>query len=625
MKFWQFIKLGLGEVLVLLLFLTMVNNYIGNVDTTINADGIGYYDYLPAAFIHHDLVRFTDDSLEDLQKLERVKSNNGVYVPAQSGYWVNKYACGTALLQLPFFAYVYYDFYIANAAQHHDENAAQHHDENAAQSNNKNLQPSNNLNAPPNNQKNGASLKPDFKEGYQLPFQKGVFYAALFYLVLALFFFKLLLQLYQIDAWIIWFTQAMLALATGLTHYANFDAGFSHLYSLFAITAFLYFIRAYFLSLASKSFIWACVFFGLILLLRPVNVLVIALLPFMAGSAKQLKSALLHLFKNIPILILGLLIVIGFVGIMSLVWYVQCGQIFLNTYQHEEGFYFFNPQFVNILFSYRKGLFIYTPILLLTLWAWIYLLYQKRYYETLTSFGFFVLLTYVLSAWWSWFYGCSYGLRAYIEFYPLFFIPIAILVQTVKKWMKVLVIVFALACTYLNLVQTYQYKEYILHWVEMDAPMYWKVFGKTTRKYKGILWKRQYDYNDYDLRKTIELNASNGLNQMATDTAKINSDSIPHFKDVVLMKIDLHSNFLESSETRIHLQLRNNLTGKLYYEFSVPLIHFVDADYGKEQQGYSAYEIPLAESVSSTIEMCLEQNSMPGEIDHVYISFFSKK
>ena len=37
-------------------FIFSINNYIGNVEKTINADGIGYYDYLTSIFIYNDFI-----------------------------------------------------------------------------------------------------------------------------------------------------------------------------------------------------------------------------------------------------------------------------------------------------------------------------------------------------------------------------------------------------------------------------------------------------------------------------------------------------------------------------------------------------------------------------------------
>lgn len=570
------LKFIFGELLVIVLFLTSINNFIGNVDLTIQADGIGYYDYLPATFIYHDLNRLHKE--EDTLATLRVSAMKGTYVPTQNGAWVNKYAVGTAVLQLPFFMYAYLN----------------------------------------------DDAKEDGVKGYQLPFQKSVFYAALFYLFLALIFLKLLLQLYEIKPWAIWLSQLWIALATGLTHYTNFEASFSHVYSLFAITAFLFFTRKFFLQKAHASFIWASVFFGLILLLRPVNVLILAAVPFVAGSYDTFKDGLSYLFKRFALLFWGVIIVGVFVAFMSLIWYIQCGEFFLNTYQSEEGFYFLNPQILNILFSYKKGLFIYTPILVLAfvgLFVWVR---NVRYFEVITWLSFFALLTYILSAWWSWFYGCSYGLRAYIEFFPIFFIPIAALVQTEKKILRMAVVLFGFACLYLNLVQTYQYKEYILHWIDMDKSSYWKVFGKTERKYKGLLWKRSYNLDEYKMIEKLPLFSSNNL----SDTLQIPTKQILLFSTVSLVEIKLSSNFKEESEMRVYLKIKDRNSGKYYYEYHVPLIHFLSLNgvYGQSQMGSYFFEIPLAPKDSDCqLEVFLSQLNEVDSVSNFELKCYQRK
>jgi hypothetical protein len=79
------LKFIFGELLVIVLFLTSINNFIGNVDFTIQADGIGYYDYLPATFIYHDLNRLHKE--EDTLATRRVSAMKGTYVPTQNGAW----------------------------------------------------------------------------------------------------------------------------------------------------------------------------------------------------------------------------------------------------------------------------------------------------------------------------------------------------------------------------------------------------------------------------------------------------------------------------------------------------------------------------------------------------------
>jgi hypothetical protein len=344
----------------------------------------------------------------------------------------------------------------------------------------------------------------------------------------------------------------------------------------------------------------------------------------MAGSYNTFKEGISHLFKKFILLFWGVIIVGGFVAFMSLVWYIQCKQFFLNTYQSEEGFYFLNPQILNILFSYKKGLFIYTPILILAfvgLFAW---LRNGRYFEAVTWLSFFALLTYILSAWWSWFYGCSYGLRAYIEFFPILFIPIAALVQTEKKILRTAVVLFGFACLYLNLVQTYQYKEYILHWIDMDKSSYWKVFGKTERKYKGLVWKRNYNLDEYKMIEKLPLFSSNNL----SDTLQIPTKQIPLFNSVSLIEIKLRSNFREESEMRVYLKIKEINSGKYYYEYHVPLIHFLSSNgvYGQSQMGSYFFEIPLAPTDSACqLEVFLSQLNEADSVSNFELKCYQRK
>ena len=60
------------EMIIIFGFIFSINNYIGNVEKTINADGIGYYDYLPSIFIHNDFIRYNDSRLENNSLYQRI-------------------------------------------------------------------------------------------------------------------------------------------------------------------------------------------------------------------------------------------------------------------------------------------------------------------------------------------------------------------------------------------------------------------------------------------------------------------------------------------------------------------------------------------------------------------------
>ena len=242
------------ELLILFAVLFTINNYIGNVDRRISADGIGYYEYLPSLFIHHDLNR--KDISVDLNhsKYTRV-SELDMYVDFKDR-WVNKYPSGTAILQSPFFLTT-----LVLTERTHSAD-----------------------------------------DGYQQAFQRSVFYAALFYLFLSLVFLKRLLRSYSISTSSIILSQVLLVFATSVLNYVNFESAFSHVYSLFAITAFLYVARIYFTQKKLTFFLWACLLLGLIFILRQVNILIFFFLPFVAKhprSCVAVNPCCLHNFFTV--------------------------------------------------------------------------------------------------------------------------------------------------------------------------------------------------------------------------------------------------------------------------------------------------------------------------------------
>jgi len=130
---------------------------------------------------------------------------------------------------------------------------------------------------------------------------------------------------------------------------------------------------------------------------------------------------------------------------------------------------------LDILFSYRKGLFVYTPLLLFSLVGWPYLWRLSKTAAWAWS-AFFILLTYVLSSWWNWWYGGSFGARPYVEYLGLFMLLFALaLDRLMKSWRSVLLIT-AMLVVVLCQVQTYQMRYYQIHWENMDKAKYWEVF-----------------------------------------------------------------------------------------------------------------------------------------------------
>ncbi len=553
------------EILIIFLLIFVINNYIGNVNVTINADAIGYYDYLPSIFIHHDLVRYNADQNNAPAKYERINPL-GVYL-SYKNFKVNRYLCGTAILESPF-------FFITCLSQ-------------------------------------GASA--DSHSGYERPYQRAIFYAAIFYLFLTIFLLKKLLEFYNLKGSTIVFVQLLLVLGTSVTDYVNYEAGFSHVYSLAAITAFIYFAKKYLLGRKYSDFLFTSALLGLIILIRPVNGIIVFIIPFLAGSFPKLREEFVFLFKKPLRIAAGILVILLIVSIQSMLWYLQTGEFLLYTYG-DVGFDFLKPELVNVLFSYRKGLFVYTPVLMLAMTALIWLAVKRRYYELLTWLLIFFAATYVISSWKCWYYGGSFGLRAFIDYYAVFFLVFAIMFDKLSVWLKAIFVIPALFMIYMNIVQTYQFKEFILNYSEMNKEKYWTVFLKTDDKFKGLLWKKNYFYQYYLV--TDEISIGDFSIPAETDSVILKVSTIG-FKDIEKIKffqVQLKYDFPVKNDSRIYFSIRDVKKDSLVCYADPYLLHFQESGFNKYQTGLYNFEPPLT-LTNGEYEIKIVASSRSGKLD----------
>jgi hypothetical protein len=560
----------INELFIIFLFILLINILFRNGENIIKSDGIGYYDYLPSLFIHHDLVRKDIPVSKDSVLYSRISS---LRYKAYGEYKIDKYACGTAVLQLPFFIFPFLT----------------------------------------------TDLEGNNNDGYQPPFQKAVLYSAIFYLFLGIFFLKKLLELYNIKKSVTIFSQVLLVFATAVANYANFDAGFSHVYSLFAITAFLYFVKSFFRDRNLNHFIFACLFFGLIIILRQINILIILFIPFISGSLTSLKKGVTHLLQNPGILLGGIILISAVFFIQSLAWYLQVGKFFVYSYQGE-GFDFLHPHFIDILFSYTKGLFIYTPILFITLSGLIWFVFKRQYFLVLTWLSFFIVLTYVLSSWNPWDYAASYGSRPYIDYYTVFFIPFAVMLDEIPKRMKTAIIFISVLTIPVNIIQAYQYEKYILHWSDMNKEKYWKVFLKTDKKYRGLLWKKSIDPNNFVTVADFVIGDINTSKNTDTVIFNANSLKIPDFKHVRIIQVLIGNDYRKENDSEIILSITDTSNSNIYYNRPLYLFRYLEKQNNEWQTGLFNYEInPFADQEEKNIRLKIISVNQNNKLKNVEI------
>lgn len=428
-------SLSLATILFIMIVMTWVTSNInwgkGSWKRIIQTDGKGYYAYLPAIFIYHDL------NFGFFNKIEKKKYFFREVYPYKSylnGKAFDKYYCGTAIAELPFFLIA------------HGLTALTHGD----------------------------------TDGYSALYPTFISVAALFYLWVGLMFLSSALNFYFINE-----KQKSLALlaavfGTNLFYYAIGEPSMSHVYSFAFFSMFLYYSKKYFTEYQIKYVIVLASILALIILIRPVNGLIILIWPFAAGSFQNFIKGIRLAFQHYIGTAAALLCFTAIIMIQLIIYKISMGKFFVYAYGGES-FHFLKPHMIDILFSYKKGLFLYTPMFFIAL-AGFYFLYKSNKFEFYSLAGFLILVTYILSSWWMWYYGGSFSSRVYVEYIPLFMVLLVFTLKGIRiKSLKVTYVSVVIALIVICQIQTIQYRYTQIHWEEMTKEKYWDVFLRIDR------------------------------------------------------------------------------------------------------------------------------------------------
>ncbi|HOY32204.1 MAG TPA: hypothetical protein PKW80_10030 [Bacteroidales bacterium] len=326
-------------------------------------------------------------------------------------------------------------------------------------------------------------------------YHKSISVAALFYMLLGFAFLYMFLTRLNIKPVHIFFSLIAVLFATNLLVYTVIQPDVSHVYSFAMISCFLWASCCFIQKPGIKYLLISAVTFGIIYLIRPVNVIVIFFLPFFFDDARALRNFLKRHIKQMALFAIVALLIMG---IQNVLWYIQCGHFFLWSYQNE-GFYWLHPEFFNVLFSFRKGLFIYTPILILVFLS-LAAIFKTNQFKFIIVVIFLFILTYIVSSWWCWTYFDSFGMRPFVDFYGIFVLLFAFLLHNLKKKFRIMVLILCIPFLLLNLVQSYQYRKNILSPEYMNFDSYKYIFLKTSDTYVNCIGG-SYDlvpYNQFE-------------------------------------------------------------------------------------------------------------------------------
>ena len=398
----------------------------------LESDAKGYYAYLPAVFIYHDLNFTFFDHIEK----EKYYNENLFYDyrAFSNGAYISKYYAGTALAQLPFFLVAHFVSLAGNADA----------------------------------------------DGYSKPYMIAVNLAALFYLFLGLLYLKRTLASYQISEKITSIILVASVFGTNLFYYSISESGMSHVYSFAFISMFFFYARQFFTTFRPKYILLLSLLLGIIVLIRPVNGLILLILPFAAGKPEVLREGVTRIFKKIKYASIGVILFFAIVSLQLIFYKLATGSFFVYSYVGE-GFNFLNPHIPEILLSFKKGLFLYTPLYLLAFVGCIYL-WKKQRFMFWAWMLFFLIITYVFSSWSNWWYGGSFSSRVYIEYIPLFMVMLAMALANTRNRLQhngliAAIVILIVVCQ----IQTFQYRYNHIHWSDMDRQKYFEVFMRIDR------------------------------------------------------------------------------------------------------------------------------------------------
>jgi len=467
----------------LFISIIVILNIPGNI---LSWDVFGYYLYLPMTFIYHDLgIKNIDVVISIINKYQNTST---FYQASQinGNLWVDKYSMGLAILYLPSFLIGHFFAWIG-----------------------------------------GYPV-----DGFSKPYQLSIYYGGLIYTLTGIFFLRKILIRFFSEK-LTFLVMLLILLGTNYYHDAVFSNAMSHIYIFTLYCMMIYYVIRWHETFKIKFIIGIAITSGLAILSRPSEIVCLAI-PVLWGvyDKKSLKNKIALLFYHWKQIFL-LAIIIFLIGLPQLLyWKWITGKYLYMSYNNPgEGFEFLHPYIQEVLFSFRKGWYVYTPMMLFATIGF-YNVYKMKKEIFWALFVFFILNIYIVSSWSCWWYAGSFGQRALVQSIAIMAIPLGFYIQKASSGnilkRTVLVLIFSFFI-FLNFFQTWQINHGIIDISRMTRAYYFKTFLKTKVKeedQKLLLVSRSYDGME-TMPNVSEFDHTN--------LAKFNYDepSDPDFKDCI--------------------------------------------------------------------------------------------
>lgn len=333
--------------------------------------------------------------------------------------------------------------------------------------------------------------------GYSYPYHVALQFSTYIYFVLALLFLRKILSRYFGDK-VIAYTLFVIGAGTNLFYYVGYSAPMPHGYNFFLIVLFIFFLENWTKKMSVKDTIMLGLISGLVTLIRPTNIIVLFLIPLWhVGNWKDLKDRIILFIKKWQIILLMAAAFILIWAPQFAYWkYVSDSFFYFSYGERNDRFYFENPQIWKVLFSYEKGWFVYTPIMLIACFGF-WSLFKKKVKLYVPILVYVSVMVYVLSSWWCWWFGGSFGQRSMVDFYGLMAIPLAAIIDgsSKRKIYKYIFPIFLFVLISFNQFNILQYRNGAISYWWTNKEGYWENFLKLhpSCKYWNVLMHPDYE------------------------------------------------------------------------------------------------------------------------------------
>lgn len=426
------IKLTACFILTAFIYIILNINY-WKENRTLHWDKSSYYAFLPATFIYHDLDRM--DFIDSMNAKYYFVLDVPYYgmIEQPNGKRLDRYHVGVSVFQLPFFAIAHLITSVGNEYP---------------------------------------------ADGYSPYYMLWVCISTAFWSALGLLVLGNFLRRYFSNGITI-AVLLLIAFGTNLYIYSTFETGMSHPYSLFLIACVLNLTDKWYRSSQTKWVALLGIVFGLIFIVRPVNIMCLLIPLLWQTKHERLNNRIPFFTRQGKGILLATIIGIAVCFIQLSYWKYITGHWLIYSYQGEY-FNFSDPRIIDGLFSYRKGWFVYTPLAFIAAIGFLFL--RKEYAKTLPALLSTMIVTiYVVFSWENWYYGGSFGCRALIEFFAVMAFPLAALINYLLgkgAIIKMGTAILLLAIISLNLWQTFQFDKGVIPWDKNTKEHYRKLFFK---------------------------------------------------------------------------------------------------------------------------------------------------